>query len=361
MLGWQRWRRPPGPKAIATFAARFPSANIGALTGLSGVTLVDVDEPGLVDQMLARCGVTPLITATPRGGSHLWYRAAGERGGNLRETEGLAVDIKAAGGLIVVPPSVAWIGPAAGKPYVLVKGSWDDLAALPEASPGSLRMATPHVGTVTNLRAVRHGLRNNTLLKLLLRQVRHCDTEADLLDVATTIVDQHFELHGVPPFPPAEIAKTVRSAWQIEQEGRNWVGKEAKLVTTASEFLVLQRNPDAFVLWHALRWMHCARPEPFALSCKVMARDEAIDGWTYPRRYMHARDWLLAQGFLVQEHVGGSKRGDPHLYRLASPVSFEQMGDKSPPIGAADSAGADSAPGMGDETAPNIREHSRPP
>jgi hypothetical protein len=204
-------------------------------------------------------------------------------------------------------------------------------------------------------------VRNSTLLKTLLRQVRHCDTEADLLDVAITIVQQHFELQGVPPFTAAEIAHTVESVWKIDQEGRNWVGQEAHIMIRAHEFLVLQESPDALTLYMRLLWAHAAREEePFAISPKAMARDESITGWTYPRRYIQARDWLLEQGFLAQEHVGGSKPGDANLYRLTTPPA---KGDKSSPIGTADfaSQASDSEKAeKGDYGYPYIRKHPAP-
>ena len=53
---------------------RFGNANIGILTGeLSGVFIVDIDDPGIVAKMLNRFGSTPMITRTPSGGVHLWY------------------------------------------------------------------------------------------------------------------------------------------------------------------------------------------------------------------------------------------------------------------------------------------------
>jgi hypothetical protein len=361
LVEWRNWTKPPGRTAVASFAAKFAWANIGVLTGLSGVTVVDVDDPALVDPITVRCGTTPLITATPRGGVHLWYHAAGERSTDLRASEGIAVDVKAAGGLIVVPPSIAWAGSGKGRAYRFVAGSWGDLASLPQVYPGSLPTAERKGATVRSLRAVRHGVRNSTLLKTLLRQVRHCDTEADLLDVAITIVQQHFELQGVPPFTAAEIAHTVESVWKIDQEGRNWVGQEAHIMIRAHEFLVLQESPDALTLYMRLLWAHAAREEePFAISPKAMARDESITGWTYPRRYIQARDWLLEQGFLAQEHVGGSKPGDANLYRLTTPPA---KGDKSSPIGTADfaSQASDSEKAeKGDYGYPYIRKHPAP-
>jgi hypothetical protein len=339
---WRKWTSPPGPKALRRFASQFPASNIGALPGLSRppLTVVDADDDDATSIMLRRCGDTPLITATPGGGHHLWYRNAGEKTGHhLRRLEGLNVDVKAAGGVVVIPPSRAWLGDKPGKPYVLLKGTWADLASLPEVLPGSLPIVERPAEVIT-LRAVRHGLRNSALQKGLLREVKHCDDFETLLDVARTIVAEDFELVGVPPFDDAEIVKTARSVWQMEIEGRNWVGKEAQIIITSSELVILERNPDGLVLWMKLRWKHGASRAPFAIACKAMAEAEEIAGWTDPRRYQRARDWLLSKSFLKLLHAGGSQPGDCSLYRLASPPK--------------------AASAKGAENAPNIREHPSP-
>lgn len=127
-------------------------------------------------------------------------------------------------------------------------------------------------------------------------------------------------------------------------------------MTNASEFVVLQRNPDAYVLWHALRWAHCADREPFAISCKAMAREQTIDGWADRKRYARARDWLLAHGGLVRLHAGGKGRGDPHLYRLASPAN---MGTENGPFMGTGDVLAEHAE-KGPEKGPNMRRHPAP-
>ena len=88
---------------------------------------MDVDEPELVETMLERFGDTPLITRTPSGGAHLWYRKVGEvKSSTLGPS--LAVDIKADGGQVIVPPS---FNRQSGVPYEFERGSWDDLTRLP--------------------------------------------------------------------------------------------------------------------------------------------------------------------------------------------------------------------------------------
>src|SRR5689334_19390554 len=139
LVRWASWTRRLGSDVITKLAAphRFGRANIGILTGLSGVTVVDCDDLDAVPAMIERCGDTPLKTRTPSGGVHLWYRSAGERCADLRP-EGWAVDVKGIGGFVVVPPSVRPSGAHAGKAYEFIEGTWADLPTLPTVIPGSL-------------------------------------------------------------------------------------------------------------------------------------------------------------------------------------------------------------------------------
>ena len=120
---WQV-RRPRA--VIAAWAQKFADANIGVVCGLSGIVIVDVDKPELVAEILERFGDTPLMTRTPSGGVHLWYRKLGPvRSGNLRR-QNLDVDIKADGGLVVTPSSRNPKGV-----YAFERGTWDDVQRLP--------------------------------------------------------------------------------------------------------------------------------------------------------------------------------------------------------------------------------------
>jgi hypothetical protein len=82
--------------------------------------------------------------------------------------------------------------PGLSRPPLLLKGTWADLASLPEVLPGSLPIVERPAEVIT-LRAVRHGIRNSRLQKDLLREVKHCDDFKTLLDVARTIVAEQFE------------------------------------------------------------------------------------------------------------------------------------------------------------------------
>ena len=309
-----KWpKRPLGEAAInkLILPERFGHANVGILTGkLSDVFIADIDDPGIVNPMLNRFGSTPMVTETPSGGVHLWYRWNGERCSNLRR-EGLAVDLKGQGGLIVVPPSIR---PSTGQPYIWQKGSPNDLPKLQAARPGSVHDANRTEAPVS-LRAIKKGRRNDTLFKLLLREVRHCDSETALQDVAETINDE-----CAPPLPSAEVARTVASVWDYETNGDNWAEKEGRIVFKASEYDVLMGNPYALTLLGVLVMMHGARKKPFAIVAKAMADAGVIPEWGV-RRYRLATNWLVEKGFLKQVYEGGKGAGDKSLFLLSSPVT----------------------------------------
>jgi hypothetical protein len=315
LVTWGRWKRPPGHSAIDKFIRQFPGADIGVICHLSNITVVDVDDPALVGAMLAQCGDTPLRLSTPRGGVHLVYRHGGEQ--SAVRLDGMAVDVKAVGGFVLVPPSVRRAGPHAGKCYDFICGSWDDLPHLPKVKTGSLPLAVqagkddaPAGQSLHLLQAVGEGRRNTTLFKTLLRVARHCDDVDALVDVAEGLNEA-----CLPPLPASELVRVAQSAWSYEETGKNWAGKGARVVVTAGHLEILATNVDALALCLLLRMNHGARAEPFAVSPKAMAEANLIPGWG-PKRYSAARAWLVAQGFLVVVHEGGTGPGDAWLYRF---------------------------------------------
>jgi DNA-binding XRE family transcriptional regulator len=311
------WKRPPGQEAIRKWMGQFSEANIGAICGLSGVTVVDVDGgEELVAEAIAMFGDTPLKTQTPSGGMHLWYRHNGERNRNLRTSHGLDIDIKGRGGYVLIPPSIRIDGPYAGQRYKFVTGSWDDLLTLPamksmEAVPSFTSVAQAP-SSPTSLRAVQTGWRNTTLQKLLLRKVRQVDDLEDLIDSALSINGDFPD-----PLPNAEVEKTARSVWNLEVSGNNWVGRGARIEVTMDNLDSFGGDADALMLDIYLRLQHGARPEPFAVSAKAMAQAKVIPGWG-TRRIDAARRKLVEIGALHQKHQGGKKRGDPSQFTLSS-------------------------------------------
>jgi hypothetical protein len=311
LVKWANLKRPFGPRTLRKLADIHGSANIGVICGLSQVSVVDIDDPSLTETMIAHFGKTPLMTETPSGGVHLWYRCNDERSGNLR-SEGLAVDIKARGGFVVAPPSIRPTGPYTGKQYRLIRGSWNDLRHLPQMSSGNIKDRRKADGTadVQRLRSATEGRRNEFLFRTLLREVMGCEDLASLRDVARHINDSYR-----PPLGDDEVCKTAASAWQYHINGRNWAGTAARVVTCATDLHLLLEFPDALALILLLKASHGDGQQPFAVSPKAMAKARCIADWG-SNRYAVARNWLLEQGMLVMVHQGGSGTRDPSLFTL---------------------------------------------
>ena len=109
-----RWEQamsePASPDCVSEWWHRWPEANVGVATGpVSSVAVIDVDPRSGGDASLRRLearwgmlSVTPEVH-TGGGGSHLWFRS---EVGVPSATLGPGVELKAEGGMVVVPPSV---------------------------------------------------------------------------------------------------------------------------------------------------------------------------------------------------------------------------------------------------------------
>jgi hypothetical protein len=291
----------------------FAAANVGIVTGLSGVTIVDCDEPGLVKHAFEMFGETSLVTATPSGGAHAWYRADGERCATLRG-RGLAIDIKAEGGFVVVPPSVRPSGPYAGRAYSFIRGDLDELPRLPTLRPDVLeqfRSQTPEriVHSTATKAALPEGVRNVDLFLRALRLATGTASFDALLEALLAANDRLCQ----PPLDSDETAKVARSAWRYESEGRNWVSTPSFVIAHSQ----LDAVPDAgtFLLLAILWRYHGSRQEPFAIVPEAMRAKGVVPGMS-TRGIRQARERLVAGGYLVQVHQGGRGQRDPSLYRL---------------------------------------------
>jgi hypothetical protein len=322
VTGFTKWKRRLGVNTVRKWVDKHPDANVGVVAGpLSGISVIDIDsvDPMLQQQMVERFGDTPLKTRTPSGGCHLWYQYNGEASADF--TQYVPVQLKAAGGSVVVPPSVRPSGDYAGRSYEFVEGSLADLVRLTPLRTGSVDRG-PAAPNPIRLRAVKEGHRNNSLFRHLLYHAPYCDDVEALLDVATT-----FGLHDCDPsLPNAEIVKTVCSVWRMHDEGRLWAkGSEPRVVIQKTVIDVL--SGDALKFYLTLQLTHFDRPD-FALSPKAMAKAEVILGWSH-QRYRTARDELLEKRQMKMIHKGGSRPGDPSLFAFSSPPAV--MGTKSVP------------------------------
>ena len=105
------------PKKIRSWWAVNPKANIGVATGLSGLVVIDGDvkngdDPDVsLRNLLDGQSIPDTLRAdTPSGGWHLFFEAI--PGTDVRTTAGklgAGLDVRAAGGYVVVAPSVGLV------------------------------------------------------------------------------------------------------------------------------------------------------------------------------------------------------------------------------------------------------------
>lgn len=305
--GWSRWKG-QARSTVETFATKYPDANIGIVTGsISGVTVVDCDDENALANAVSRFGHSPLVTRSPRGGGHLYFRSTGERNANLRG-HGLNVDIRGIGGMVLAPPSER---KGVGS-YRVERGGWQSLSALPALNPDALPPENPRwLDRASRPRAGAAEGGRNTALFAALRVVAHaCGGLADLAA----------EAHGInaqfsPPLAAGEVQKVARSVWTLKEQGRLFVsGQEPRILMLPSELQTL--SADAFYLWGWIKSWHGAKHgEPFALSPKAMQKAQTIKGWGRLRYSMTISE-LVSSGFLGLVHKGGRRKGDASLYRM---------------------------------------------
>lgn len=304
LTGWQKkvW----GPQQVAKWAKQHPTANVGLKTGArSRLTVVDVDDPAQRDTVIEVCGPSPLEVCTPRGGVHIYYLHQGERN---RRSIITSVDVRGEGGQVVAPPSIR----DDGTPYAFASNDWFALPDLPPLRDGALdeldRMRLGDAGNITsqNERPAETGTRNCDLFHALMEHAPQAGS-----DEALTAVAERLNADLPNPLTLDEVRKTARSAWRYQAEGRNWVAGKQQWDARMSLY---SDDPNAALFLDFLRHLHGGRDEPFPVSPKAMAEAGLIGRWN-ARKIRLARDALVERGYLVRVRKGGSRRGDPALFR----------------------------------------------
>jgi hypothetical protein len=265
------------PVNVAMFQRKFGDANVALVTGPSNINVLDIDDPDLLPAMRRRFGDSPLIVRTAgRGGFQIYYRSDKDvRLTDLRSTEGLAVEIKTAGGIVIAPPSR---NPKTGRNYEFVEGDFSvkTLRQLPMMNVGAIFGAT----SAAQHRRICEGRRNNWLFSVCMRAAIHCDAFEALLDVGRTRNNE-----CEPALDDAEVLKVVSSAWNYTVKGLNFTGGNGAVILSREEIEDLcKRNPgDPFFFSLRLRLEHTPRVErgeTFALSTPAMEQAGTFDGWS---------------------------------------------------------------------------------
>jgi hypothetical protein len=298
------------------------SANLGIITGPSGITVVDCDTPGRRCKIEAHFGPTSIVVATPRGGLHLYYKSAGERCGPF-ELGDMKGDIKGIGGFVVAPPSRRQMDSGKVQSYRFLEGGWAWKEAL---HPIKINALPLHMyGSISaesdNVLSIGIGERNRTLFRVLRTVASEVNCAEELLARAMIV---NADFHA--PLDEREVRRTVRSVWDYKIKG-TLIEPERAMIRVPRTVQINLRGtiggPDALMLLMDLIANHAARDkrgEEFWIIAEAMANEESIAGWGV-KRYRHATNLLLNIGALKKTHTGGKRKGDSHRYRFGPALS----------------------------------------
>lgn len=304
----------------------------------SDLTVVDIDGGASdIDFALETFGEPEVMAETPSFGVHLYYRHTGEP--NACRVAGRPIDIRGAGGLIVVPGSVR-----NREVYRFILGGWEDLSQLcpmkSEAyaanSGGPYRVsASPLRSGAKRSVVVLEGMRDNELYRFARNKfasyVPHLATCASDIETQTAFDDFVRELVLFdctcckPPLGEAYVRMKARYWWCEGIEGRLFAeGQQAIVlpVTVAMNELA-HEEPAAMGLLFRLKQMF--RPLQLFSLPEIRAGEFGMAAATFRRRMKvlvrYGLVELVRQGgrFGPGKSTAGSARaarGDANLYRL---------------------------------------------
>ena len=235
---------------ITAWWGRWPSSNIAIST--SGLVVVDVDgpdnnwladEPELMLELASGC-----VAITPGGGRHYYFRQPD--GGAIRCQAGTLapkVDVRAAGGYVLVPPSVV-----GGKPYRWVEGLELDQPCERQPTPPAWlfeRLSdvtsngerSPRASPDTN--PIPQGQRNATLARLAGTMRRVGMSRAE---ISAALERANYDRCS-PPLSPVEVQRIAGSVARYAPDQVS-----VAIVEDHFQQLYSQDKPDASLTFEAI-------------------------------------------------------------------------------------------------------------
>ena len=201
LIKWEQFqKRHPSESELRKWFKDFNSPNIAIVTGsLSGVSVVDIDEPQGEVEMEQYITDRPPIAITPRAGKHMYFKTPNVRvSNNVKVIPGC--DFRGEGGYIIAPPSDL---PSGGyhwlTPIELVKPP-----LLPEAYIA--RVAPQEVAPLTT-NMFCNGRRDEDLFHVANALAKGGMPRGEIMEVLCAFGDM-----CSPPFPRNEIRDKVASA-----------------------------------------------------------------------------------------------------------------------------------------------------
>lgn len=242
-----RWRtlqnNPLTRQQIDNYWQEHPDSNVGVITGVrSGIAVLDIDGPEGIASLeshglpLTDLPATPTVI-TGGGGLHLYFRMPENRA-SVKTKAGVLpkVDIRADGGLTVLPPSMH----ASGRRYAWKPGASLDVDFADfDFSLLSAEQREP-VGRDRQywyerlLAGVSAGGRNDAAARLAGRYLGLGLSEAEVFFLL-----RGWNAYNDPPMPFDELRRTVRSIRDAEQAKNE---ATADLLSTVSDILRIKLN-----------------------------------------------------------------------------------------------------------------------
>lgn len=213
------WQTTPLADTLAAMAAN-RGANIGVAVP-PGFMVLDIDTKGEANgfDTLAQWPPLPdtLTATTPSGGQHLWFRLPPAVRTSNRVAIAGGLDVRTAGGFVVVAPSV--IG---GKPYTWL--NWDGITdpQMADAPPWLLQLIqqrpapAPTAAQVDD--PIPDGCRNSTLTSIA-GHLRNAGLNAE--EIAATL-ERVNERRCSPPLDDSEVAGIAASVGRYPTPPNPW-------------------------------------------------------------------------------------------------------------------------------------------
>jgi hypothetical protein len=207
------------PGRIREWWSEHPKANIGGRTGrISGLLVLDVDSTKALATLQREFSLPDTLTATtPSGGLHLYFHmpnvGINSAANVLQDLIGPGLDVRADGGMVVLPPSetpegpytVAEAHPLAEIPAELVEALVEDCGGERGASTGSNRT----IPYVADGEPIPDGARNATLTSCAGRLHDGTRSRDDLIEALLAVPTE-------TPVPRHEVEKIAGSIFERE-------------------------------------------------------------------------------------------------------------------------------------------------
>ena len=297
--GWKKL----GIESYRKLLIAHADANIALLDGTrGGLIRVDIDDAKLLNECLERFGETPVITKTPSGGFHLFYRSNGEK--RMLGVEGKKIDILGSGGYGLVPGSMTDAGA-----YEFIEGSLIDLGgSLPHMKAVPRMKAVPQPRSVVPKQMREGDGRNTVLFDFLRNKAQQCKGDVELIALANTLNNDFAE-----PLSASEVRQIAGSVWRYVQEDRLLVKgcEPSTMITKSINDLLSAKELKLFL---ELTFAHGAKNgRPF-----VLAQQAAKAFGMSVHSLRSAQAGLHAKGFIEVLQRGEYGKRQPTIVRLSS-------------------------------------------